>query len=147
MTTVHITTDPLSGTHARVAFPYNPELVDLLKLAVPSYGRHWNPAAKVWTISSLHVGDFISYARRAGHHVMDLRGDGGQKRRTDHDHYGSSATPHGWAESLLAAVGPEREDAVFKALTRVLHPDTATGSTELMQQLNRARDARRKAAA
>lgn len=39
-------------------------------------------------------------------------------------------------------MGPERTDAVFKALTRILHPDIAdTGDTELQRQLNDARDA------
>lgn len=48
-----------------------------------------------------------------------------------------------WAEQLLRAVGPERVDAVFKALTRVLHPDVKTGDETLMKALNNARDRHR----
>lgn len=45
-----------------------------------------------------------------------------------------------WADTLLRAVGPDRHEAVFKALTRVLHPDAATGDEDLMKDLNQARD-------
>jgi hypothetical protein len=44
-----------------------------------------------------------------------------------------------WADDLLDAAGPELGATIYKALSRVLHPD-AGGSTELMQHLNRARD-------
>jgi DnaB helicase-like protein len=45
-----------------------------------------------------------------------------------------------WADHLFAAVGPGRAEKIFAALTRILHPDVDGGSTELMQQLNVARD-------
>ncbi|WP_280271878.1 hypothetical protein [Nocardia wallacei] len=44
-----------------------------------------------------------------------------------------------WAEQLFTAVGESRIDAVFKAMSRCLHPDVKTGDTRLMQQLNDAR--------
>ena len=54
--------------------------------------------------------------------------------------------PDGWAEELFTAVGKNsaRAEAVFKALTKCLHPDTATGDKGLMQQLNNARGNARK---
>jgi hypothetical protein len=43
---------------------------------------------------------------------------------------------------LMEAVGPQRREAVFRALTRVLHPDVTGGDNTLQQQqLNEARDA------
>jgi hypothetical protein len=51
------------------------------------------------------------------------------------------ATSTDWCGPLFSAVGPDRREAVFKALVRVLHPDNAkTGDTKLMQDLNAARD-------
>lgn len=44
-----------------------------------------------------------------------------------------------WAEELLGRLTPEQADQVFKALTRVLHPDVG-GNGGLMKQLNVARD-------
>lgn len=44
-----------------------------------------------------------------------------------------------WADSLFQALPEALAEKAFKALTRVLHPDTG-GDTALMQQLNGARD-------
>jgi hypothetical protein len=41
--------------------------------------------------------------------------------------------------ALFELVGPERHEPVFKALTKILHPD-AGGDGRLQQQLNDARD-------
>ena len=43
-----------------------------------------------------------------------------------------------WAANLFAAVGEARQESVFKALTKVLHPDVG-GDDALMQALNDAR--------
>jgi hypothetical protein len=43
-----------------------------------------------------------------------------------------------WAKLLFQAVGPDRAEAVYRALAKVLHPDTPTGDTRLQQQLNAA---------
>jgi hypothetical protein len=48
------------------------------------------------------------------------------------------------AEALLAAFGPERTDAVYRAVSRVLHPDVATGDATLQRQLNAAREGLRR---
>ena len=41
-----------------------------------------------------------------------------------------------WAVGLLTAMGtPERQDAVFKAVTKVIHPDAAAGDETLMREL------------
>ncbi|MBF6082118.1 hypothetical protein IU485_12185 [Nocardia cyriacigeorgica] len=45
-----------------------------------------------------------------------------------------------WAEQLFHAVGRDRRDNVYRALSKILHPDVQTGSKVLMQQLNDARN-------
>jgi hypothetical protein len=46
-----------------------------------------------------------------------------------------------WAHALLRRVGPLRREPVFRALTRILHPDNpATGDAVLQRELNTARD-------
>ena len=65
----------------------------------------------------------------------------------DHQHGGKTPPPPRpprggpltWADTLLAEAGPDLAPAVYKALARVLHPDTG-GSSKLMQQLNLAND-------
>ncbi|HWT48540.1 MAG TPA: hypothetical protein VN255_08180, partial [Mycobacterium sp.] len=44
-----------------------------------------------------------------------------------------------WAKILFRRVGRERREPVFRALTRVLHPDVG-GDHHLMQELNAARE-------
>lgn len=131
MTTIHITRDPL-GFNATVRFAYNADLVDLIKFTVPAGARSWDPAAKAWTVDAPFADILTPRFRALGHHVEDHgRPNPPPPRRP--------APPTTWAEQLLTAVGPTRQEAVFRALTRVLHPDTATGDTALMQQLNNAR--------
>lgn len=68
--------------------------------------------------------------RRRGHTVVGLQ-EQRRERVTHHD-------GRGWADSLFAAVGPERATPVYRALSKVLHPDVATGDTTLQRQLNDA---------
>ena len=73
--------------------------------------------------------------RAAGQHVFFTAG-GADNRRAP-----SPGTPdRTWAEHLFAAVGPAHADATYRAMSKVLHPDTG-GDTVLMQQLNAARRA------
>ncbi|MFJ4652671.1 hypothetical protein ACIP5Y_15530 [Nocardia sp. NPDC088792] len=63
-----------------------------------------------------------------------------------------STVVEGWAEMLLATVGPALRESVFKALTKCLHPDVSGEDrtwlkqhrTMLQQQLNAARDKARR---
>ncbi len=54
---------------------------------------------------------------------------------------GCVTSRRGWADQVLAAVGTEREDRTFRALARVLHPDTG-GDERLMRELLAARERR-----
>lgn len=104
---------------SRVYSPY--EYRAVLK-AVP--GRTWDPAEKCWRIPTDLVD---SVARR-------LRARG---CRVTVDESATPQKPRGWAREMFAAVGPQRAQTVYRALSRVLHPDQG-GSTELQQELNRA---------
>lgn len=131
VSTVWVLRDPATRT-ARVRFPYDPALVELIKAVVNPASRSWDKPTKSWIVDSLAVGDFLLHARRLGHVIEDGRGTPPPPRQ---------APPRGadWAVELFAAVGPARAESVFRALTRVLHPDVATGDTVLMQDLNNAR--------
>ena len=43
-----------------------------------------------------------------------------------------------WASGVFRRVGPHRTDAVYRGLSKLLHPDVG-GDTKLMQELNAAR--------
>lgn len=120
---------------AEVQFRYDPNLVGLLKDIIPSYARTWDGGRKIWTVDNIHLPSFLGEARRRGYEVREPQ----RAHQATPPPPRPNASRGTWADQLLAAVGPTRSDAVFKALTRVLHPDVATGDTVLMQELNRAR--------
>jgi hypothetical protein len=136
VTTVYVTRDRATSD-ARVSFTYDATVVELIKSVGPRHRRRWDADAKVWTVASGFASTFVRAARLAGHTVIDdftssrrgsgSRADRPRQRTTD------------WATALFEAVGPERREPVYKALSRVLHPDVG-GDTQLMQDLNRAPD-------
>lgn len=122
---------PLGGM-CNVTFPYSRDLVDTLKSAVPAGCRSWDPRRKLWTVESWCVPDLVATLRALGYIVVD----GTRAERPKPPPSRGEVT---WAETLFVAVGPDRVEPVYRALVRVLHPDTG-GDTVLMQQLNAARD-------
>ena len=101
------------------------------------------PATRSWWIFGYYAGYLASELDAHGHTVTGIdpahwrRRAGGQDKGSRHNGAGDD-----WAKALFARVGPDRAEPVFKALTRILHPDNAdTGDTELQRQLNDARDA------
>jgi hypothetical protein len=119
MTTVRFTAR--GSRHYTVNFPYDAAVVAMIK-TVPSHARTYEPDTKTWTVQA-------DYAQVLDN---DLRGIGctviGIEQTND------------WAKTLLNAVGPDRADAVVRALSKVLHPDNPNGDAELQRQLNTARD-------
>lgn len=116
---------------AEIYSPY--ELRDIVK-SFPAWTRHWDPVRKCWQVELGYV-DAIAGALRAAGEDVYFTGGGDEAKRP-----ASPSTPSpNWAVSLLAAVGPAREEAAYRAMSKVVHPD-AGGSTELMQQLNAARN-------
>ncbi len=53
---------------------------------------------------------------------------------------GVPGTEPQWAQIMFRRVGHHGADAVYRALSRVLHPDSPTGDTSLQRELNEARN-------
>ncbi|MCI4674784.1 hypothetical protein [Candidatus Mycolicibacterium alkanivorans] len=123
MTTIHIR--ETDGRY-EFRFPYSPDVIGIIKTA-PAYSREWDPARKRWLIDiGPDASAVIDLLVDHGHTVVGLP----EQRRT-----ADSAT---WAEELLTACPPHIREQVYRALTKVLHPD-AGGTTKLQQELNDAR--------
>ena len=119
----------MAGQFAQVYAPY--ELRELVK-TFP--GRRWLPDLKCWRVDTIYVDALADALRAVGEAVFFTNGGRGTSRPL------SPSTPSPtWAEHLFAAVGAARHDATYKAMSKVLHPDTGNGDTRLMQQLNAAR--------
>jgi hypothetical protein len=129
MTTVMFTPSP--DGHI-VRFAYDPTIVATIKQTVPSYARAWRPATRTWLIDSGWASVLADTLRVLGHTVTGLDDPRRDDRRCD---CGGDA---GWARALFRRVGPTRAGLVFRALSRILHPDTDTGDTQLQRELNAA---------
>lgn len=114
-----------------VSFPYDTDIVELLKDAVPHRPRRWCRDEKMWLVEPRCADELIVELRAVGCTVHDHRpGPSSSPRRREPS----------WADHLFRAVGATRVEPVHRALTRGLHPEAATGDHELMAALNRARD-------
>jgi hypothetical protein len=111
-----------------VRFSYDPDLIELLKTTVPRWVRSWDPTTKEWTVAAEFGRTPEWVIAHAGHRTVGL------------DEPRAAVDRAGWAEALLDAVGPTRHEPVFRALTKVLHPDTPIGVGRLQQELNDARE-------
>jgi hypothetical protein len=101
--------------------------VQTIKLVVPSFLRSWNPVRREWLIlEPVYAAELAGVLRGAGHIIV-----GGINDPSD-------VSCQGWAQHLFRAVGPARSTAVYRALSRCLHPDTPTGDTTLQRELNDA---------
>ena len=130
MTTVRF--GPSSGGRRTVSFPYDPDVVAIVK-TIPASGRSWDPARKQWTVSDLYARELADTLQAEGYPVVGLTATPPPPPPPPRQ-----PPPGTWAQQLFKAVGPDRAQAVHRALTKVLHPDTPTGDTRLQQQLNDA---------
>lgn len=127
-----VTITPEAGTDGvLVSFVYDADLVEAFKAAVPHTARRWRAADRVWWVATAAMPALTAALENTGHQVHNNRPRGPQRSDIRRDT---------WADVMFEAVGPHRADAVHRALTRVLHPDTPAGDTALMQALNTARD-------
>lgn len=129
-----VVTMPIPG-ELRVAFPYDPEIVSAMR-TVPT--AHWSPDLRVWIVDFNYDIELADALRPWDASVV--------WRGCDNPYDAMRTAPPSthetnWATATLSAVGAARVDAVFRALSKVLHPDTPTGSDDLMRQLIEARDA------
>jgi hypothetical protein len=115
-----------------VRFAYDPTVVAAIKATVPSYARAWRPATRTWLIDPSWAPVLADTLRCYGHTVTGLD----DRRRGDRQCDCGGDTD--WARTLFPRVGPTRYGPVFRALSRVLHPDTASGDVRLQRELNTA---------
>jgi hypothetical protein len=125
------------GVNVQVFCPF--ELRELVK-SFP--GRRWDTNRKCWTVPLAHVDALADALRAAGQTVWVTRTDGSAYTGGGRSHGHRDRPAPSWAEALFDAVGPARSEQVFRALTRVLHPDVG-GDHALMTALSAARDGRR----
>ena len=111
------------GDQYVIRFSFDPTIVALIK-TIPVYARSWNPDTKVWRISDVYAEQLAADMSRLGYLVTGLE----PADRDDSD----------WARILFRRVGPNRAGPIFRSLSRVLHPDTATGDAQLQLELNAA---------
>ncbi len=130
-TTARIVVGPVE---AKVYVPI--AIKDIVK-SIP--GRRWVPATRCWVVPLAFVDETANALRTAGCTVFVTHPDG-SPWSSGRASAGHRSTPGpDWAGALLQAVGPERADRVFNALSRILHPDTTGGDGALMAALNDAR--------
>lgn len=116
-----------AGSSYTVQFAYSPVVVEIMKAVVPAAARSWSREAMKWTVDMDWAPALADALRAADCTVIGL----GERA-----HCESAA----WALGLLHAVGPHRISAVYRALSKVLHPDNAaTGCPVLQRELNDAR--------
>ena len=131
MTAVRFTA---GGRGYTVTFAYNPAVVALIKDTVPGYARSWVAGRKVWEVDDGWGEALAAMLRGKGHTVIGL------ESRQRQQPSGSPAEPSQWARLMFRRLGPTRRAAAYRALSKVLHPDTPTGDTALQRELNDAHD-------
>jgi hypothetical protein len=115
----------------RIYAPY--EAKEVIK-AVP--GAKWNPdpLMRCWQIPTTQLALAIQFLTRDGWEVQVMDSTVPPRGRLTTE----IAVAHTWAQDLLEAAGCGLYEPVFRALTKVLHPD-AGGDVVLQQDLNAAR--------
>ena len=134
MTTVAFTHNKLEGNYT-VGFQFDQRLVNLIKAVVPGYARSWSAPTKRWLVSDSYADALAKAMTNLGYTVVGIRTESA-KARTAAD--APRADQSQWARTLFHRVGPTRVVPVYRALSRIVHPDTATGDTKLQQELNDA---------
>ena len=115
------------GETYAVRFSYDPTLVDLLKSTVPSYARRWSPPRREWFVEAIYARELADTLHGLGHTVVGI------ESVAPRDTFDVSC----WAKLLFKRVGPNRSTAVYRVLSKCLHPDVG-GDTELQRELNDA---------
>ena len=117
-------------------FPYDVDLVESIKLQIPSYARTYDPAERTWTVTAMYfsVAFRLMYETFGDVEIVDA----GSPDRAPHagDAY---RVLH-----LLPTAPPELVTAAHRCLAKLNHPDRG-GSTMTMQRINAAVDVIREA--
>jgi hypothetical protein len=108
--------------YATVRFPYDPEAVEIIKSAPV---HRWSPRDKQWTTETAWVE---LLAKRFHDQGYDVAVDGELWAPPD------PAALVDPLRALFEALPPRLRPAAFKALSKILHPDTG-GDNAWMRQL------------
>ena len=115
-------------TITAVTFAYNADIVETIKLVVPSFLRSWNKARREWLIlEAVYAAELAGVLRSAGHTIIGL----------DTPKRAHAPDPSGWARAVFQRVGPHRAALAYRLLSRVCHPDHG-GDHQLQIELNQA---------
>lgn len=129
MTVVHLRKDTKIDGWLVLQFSYDPDVINMIKTFVPSWNRSYDPERRRWSIGDEFGENLAKVLQDAGHKVVGA------------PEAPKSTESANWAEVLFRRVGVDRQDAIFRALTKVLHPDNPlTGDTVLQRELNSARE-------
>jgi hypothetical protein len=121
------------GGSVQLNFPYNRELIDVLKAEIPANARSWDGLAKTWTVHPPHGQRAETLVRR---YYPTMQVSEFSDRRSN-----PTPTPLRPEASALAELHllPSAPDIVVEAVYRVLskeaHPDRG-GSDERQRALN-----------
>lgn len=129
-----IRAERVSISEVRLYFSFDQQVIDIIR-TIP--GRRWNKDLRCWIVAHSSLRLLSDTLVSLGHRVI-VSGPSDQREyeRTKRER---EARDNDWADQLLGRCSAELSEKVFKALTRVLHPD-AGGDNTLMRDLNVARD-------
>ena len=110
-----------------VTFTYDPMIVEMVKLVVPSYARSWSKPRREWMVEAAYGKPLADALRRLDCTIIGID-DPPQRQH---------ATDHAWACAVFQRVGPTRAPLAYKLLSRLCHPDHG-GDHQLQVELNQA---------
>ena len=90
-----------------VTFTYDPMIVEMLKLVVPSYARTWSKPRREWLIETVYGKPLADALGRLGATVIGL---------DDPPHRQHATDPAGWAKAVFQRVGPNRAPLAYRLL-------------------------------
>ena len=127
MTAAKITRTPDGGINLK--FPYIAELVEDLKSAIPGWGRQYDPYTKQWYV----LPSFVDVAEEIFYFYFP------RKHNFSHSPPDLFATLPDWCKTLYILPNAPGVviDAVYRALSKIYHPDVG-GSHSAMLKLNAA---------
>lgn len=154
----------LNGEWSSVRCDYDADVVALIK-SLPTEARTWSPEHRIWAVRYTYVRHLVNRFRTRGFDVqlVDNRSDAErqrqdgweererkrrqqereqeqrQRQRQQRQQRRERSEPPpspDWAASLFTAVGPDRVHLIYRAMSKVLHPDVENGDHRLMQELN-----------
>lgn len=126
MLTVHLSTEP--NGNVCMAFAYNKEFIDKLKLWIPWQGRTWDASRKRWIVGANYGEDLQAFLEAQGCRILDNRMNGTTPPATAPAVAPAPPMPDNLRQAFdglyLAYTAPLCvAEASYKALARYYHPD------------------------